>query len=178
MIALGLIGRFIAAHWRAALVALVVCALFALGWHQGAAHVGAQWTAERTQEQAAQAKALSAALANQKAAEGKVAAIDKQFTDEVSRHANDILTLRAQLASGADRVRVHVASCAAPGQSASAAGSADGPPAVADLAGPAADGVAEVAGDDQREIDKLVGLQNYVRAMQEKGFIEQGDATK
>jgi hypothetical protein len=172
MIAFVSIGRFVAAHWRAALAALVICALFALGWHQGAAHVNAQWSAEKTQEQAAHAKALSAALTNQQAAESKVAAIDKQFTDEVSRHANDILTLRAQLASGADRVRVHVASCAATGQSASAAGRADGPAAIADLAPAAADGVADVAGDDQREIDKLVGLQNYVRAMQERGFIE------
>jgi hypothetical protein len=172
MIAFVSIGRFIAAHWRAALAALVVCVLFALGWHCGAAHVNAQWTADDAATAKAQAKELSAALANQQAAEGRVAALDQQFTDEVSRHANDILTLRAQLASGADRVRVHVASCAAPGQSASAAGSADDPAAVSDLAPAAADSVAEVAGDDQREIDKLVGLQGYVRAMQERGFIE------
>lgn len=71
MIALVSIGRFVAAHWRAAVVALLAVALFSLGWHYGAARVTAQWTAEKTAAQAAQAKELSKALANQQAAEGR-----------------------------------------------------------------------------------------------------------
>jgi len=172
MIALVSIGRFVAAHWRAAVVALLAVALFSLGWHYGAARVTAQWTAEKTAAQAAQAKELSKALANQQAAEGKVAAIDKQFNDEVSQHANDVLVYRAQLASGAQRLSVHVASCVPASESAGAAGGADGATANADLAPAAADGVAEVAGDDQREIDKLTALQAYVHALEDEGFIE------
>lgn len=176
MIALVAIGRFIAAHWRAAVVALLAVALFALGWHYGAARVTAQWGAEKAATAKAQATALSAALANQQAAEGKVAAIDQQFNDEVSKHANDVLAYRAQLASGAERLSVHVAACVpAADEGTSAAGAADGAAAHADLAGPAADGVAGVAGDDQREIDKLNALQDYVRAMQDRGYIERGD---
>jgi len=103
---------------------------------------------------------------------GKVAAIDKQFNDEVSQHANDVLVYRAQLASGAQRLSVHVASCVPASESAGAAGGADGATANADLAPAAADGVAEVAGDDQREIDKLTALQAYVHALEDEGFIE------
>ena len=173
MIALVSIGRFIAAHLRAAVVALLAVALFAFGWHYGAARVTAQWTAEKAASAQAQAKALSTALSNQQAAEGKVAAIDQQFNDEVSKHANDVLAYRAQLASGAQRLSVHVAGCVpAAAEGASAPGSANGSPAIANLAGPAADSVAEVAGDDQREIDKLKALQAYVRAMQAQGYIE------
>ena len=43
-------------------------------------------------------------------------------------------------------------------------------------AGAAADGVAEVAGDDQREIDKPAGLQAYIRALQDWGFVAYGGA--
>jgi hypothetical protein len=46
----------LALHWRAALVALVAAALCALGWHLGAAHVSAQWSAEKVATAAAVAK--------------------------------------------------------------------------------------------------------------------------
>lgn len=172
MPALFALGRFVAAHWRAAVVALLIAALFALGWHFGAARVTAQWDAQKAATAQAQAKALSAALANQQAAEQKVAAVDKQFNDEVSKHASDVLTYRAQLASGAQRLSVHVARCVPAAEGASAPGRTDGGSAFANLAPAAADGVAEVAGDDQREIDKLKALQEYVRALQGQGYIE------
>lgn len=119
------------------------------------------------------AKALSAALANQQAAEGKVAAVEQKFTDEVTKHAQDSLDYRARLSSGTDRVRVRIASCstAATGESAASAVSADGPAAYGDIYGPTASGIFKVAADDQAEIDKLAALQAYVRAMQEQGFI-------
>jgi hypothetical protein len=169
---LALIGRFVAAHWRAALVALAVAGLYLLGWHQGSDHVSTQWAAEKAATAQATAKALAAALANQQAAEAKVAGIEKQFNDEVSQHANDVLSYRAQLASGAQRMSVHVTHCASASEGASPAGGADGAAAVANLAPAVADGLAEVVGDDQHEIDKLKALQGYVSALQSQGFIE------
>jgi hypothetical protein len=119
------------------------------------------------------AKALSAALANQQAAEGKVAAVEHEFNQEVTKHAEDSLNYRARLSAGTDRVRVRIASCSAtaPGESAASAVSADGPATYGDIYGPTASGIFQVAADDQAEIDKLAALQAYVRAMQEQGFI-------
>lgn len=119
------------------------------------------------------AKALSVALAKQQAAESDISAIQKKFDDEVSQHAKDALDYRAQLASGAQRMRVHVTSCAAAdsGQSASATGSPNGAAAFGYLAPTVASGLVTVAADDQAEIDKLIGLQAYVRALQDQGFI-------
>jgi hypothetical protein len=66
---------------------------------------------------------------------------------------------------------VHVARCAAASEGAGTTGGADGSASIANLAPAAADGVAEVAGDDQREIDKLTALQAYVRALQDQGYV-------
>jgi hypothetical protein len=162
----------LALHWRAALVALVAAALCALGWHLGAAHVSAQWSAEKAATAQATSKALAAALANQQAAESKVSAIETQFNAEVSQHAKDALDYRARLASGTERVSVRVTHCSPAGESASTAASADGGAARADLAPEVASGLAEVAGADQGEIDKLRALQSYVRDMQARGYIE------
>lgn len=119
------------------------------------------------------AKALSAALANQQAAEGKIAAVEQEFQNEVSKHASDSLDYRARLSAGTDRVRVRIAGCstAAAGESAASAVSADGPAAYGDIYGPTASSIFKVAADDQAEIDKLAALQAYVRAMQEQGFV-------
>jgi prophage endopeptidase len=162
----------IALHWRAALVALVAAALCALGWHFGAAHVTAQWSAEKVATAQATSKALAAALANQQAAESKVAAIETQFNSEVSQHAKDALDYRARLASGTERVSVRVTRCSPASEGAGPASGSDGGAAVADLDPAVASGLAEVAADDQGEIDKLRALQSYVRAMQAQGFIE------
>jgi hypothetical protein len=119
------------------------------------------------------AKALSAALANQQAAEGKVAAVEQEFQNEVSQHAKDSLDYRARLSAGTDRVRVRIASCspAAPGESAAPAVSTDGPASYGDIYGPTASSIFKVAADDQAEIDKLAALQAYVRALQDQGFV-------
>jgi hypothetical protein len=119
------------------------------------------------------ARALSAALAKQQAAESDISAIQKKFDDEVSQHAKDALDYRAQLASGAQRMRVHVTGCTATdsGQSAPATSSTDGAATFGYLAPAVASGLVTVAADDQAEIDKLSALQTYVRAMQEQGFI-------
>jgi hypothetical protein len=118
-------------------------------------------------------KALSAALANQQAAEGKVAAVEHEFNQEVTKHAEDSLNYRARLSAGTDRVRVRIASCSAtaPGESAPATSSTDGAATFGYLAPTVASGLVTVAADDQAEIDKLAALQAYVRAMQEQGFI-------
>lgn len=123
---------------------------------------------------AASAKSLAAALANQQAAEGRVASIEMQYNTEVANHAKDALDYRAQLIAGTQRVRVHVTSCgsvAPSGESAASTGSADDGATFADLYGPTASGVFKVAADDQAEIDKLAALQAYVRALQDQGFI-------
>lgn len=122
---------------------------------------------------AASAKALSDALAKQQVAEGKVSDIETQYNTEVSNHAKDSLDYRAQLASGAQRMRVHVTGCsvAPASQSTTAAGSADDAATFADLDPTVASGVVQVAADDQAEIDKLAALQAYVKALQDQGFI-------
>jgi hypothetical protein len=119
------------------------------------------------------AKALSAALAKQQAAESDISAIQKKFNDEVSQHAKDALDYRAQLASGAQRMRVHVTGCASSdsGQGAAPTSSADGSATLGYLAPTVASGLVTVAADDQAEIDKLVALQAYVRTLQEQGYV-------
>jgi hypothetical protein len=122
---------------------------------------------------AASAKALSEALVKQQAAEGQVASVEAQFNEEVGNHAKDNLALRAQLASGAQRLRVRITGCsvAPASQGPAAAGSADDAAAYADLDPTVASGVVQVAADDQAEIDKLAALQAYVKALQDQGYI-------
>lgn len=152
----------------------------ALGF--GTAHTigAAQLSAERASHQsdlakinAASAKAMADALAKQQAAETQVGVVEKQFNDEVTKHAKDSLDYRNQLAAGTQRVRVRVASCVAPssGQGAAPAGGVDGAPAYGDIYGPTAISIFQVAADDQVEIDKLAALQAYVKTLQEQGFV-------
>lgn len=164
------------------LIVGLVAALLGAGISGGLVHKidGTALAREQTSHQAdlakinaASAKALSDALAKQQVAEGKVSDIEAQYNTEVSNHAKDSLDYRAQLASGAQRLRVHVTSCsvAAPSKGASAAGSVDDAPATADLDPTVASGIVQVAADDQAEIDKLAALQAYVKALQDQGFI-------
>lgn len=154
----------------------------ALGF--GTAHTigAAQLSAEKASHQsdlakinAASAKAMADALAKQQTAEAQVGVVEKQFNDEVTKHAQDSLDFRNQLAAGTQRVRVRVASCTAPtgGKGASSAGGTDGSPAYGYLDGQVASSVFKVAADDQAEIDKLVALQSYVKTLQNQGFIGQ-----
>lgn len=122
---------------------------------------------------AASAKALSEALAKQQVAEGQISNLETQYETEVANHASDSLKYRADLASGAQRLRVHVTGCSVgtPSKSPSATGSTDGGAAFADLDPAVASGAVQVAADDQAEIDKLAALQAYVKALQDQGFI-------
>jgi prophage endopeptidase len=133
---------------------------------------------EIAQINARSAKDFAEALAKQQAAEGKVASVEAQFNQEVAAHASDSLNYRAQLVAGTQRLRVRVTSCgpvSPTGQSATTADGADGAAAFADLYGPTASSVFKVAADDQHEIDKLKALQDYVRALQDQGFIAKPD---
>ncbi|TCK39630.1 bacteriophage Rz lysis protein [Paraburkholderia sp. BL8N3] len=170
--------RFIGSHLKSALIIACVLAIggyiVALHLQIDSARAGeAQAKAIVDKVNAASAKALSDALANQQVAEGKVAAIERSFNDEVTKHASDVLSYRAQLDSGAQRMRVHVTGCTAsdPSQGSASAGSADGASASADLAPTVASGLVSVADDDQKEIDKLSALQAYIRALQDRGYI-------
>jgi hypothetical protein len=171
--------RFVAEHLKAAL--MVACALALAGYivtlhlEIDAARAGeAQAKQVVDKINAASAKDLADALANQQAAEGKVAAIEKSFNDEVSKHAQDSLDYRARLAAGVDRMRVRVADCspAVADQSPASPGRSYGAAAYGYLDGQVASSVFKVVADDQAEIDKLTALQAYVRAMQAQGYIE------
>jgi prophage endopeptidase len=114
-------------------------------------------------------------------AQSAIAAADAQITKEKETHEADNRNYRAALAAGTERVRVAVTSCSpisgnkVPG----AAGTpsvGDGAPAYADLDRTVAERVFRVAGDDQREIDKLKAMQAYVCAVR-PSTPECGDAT-
>lgn len=143
-------------------------------------HYGAKLNAEKAAHatdlakiNAEAAQQLSAALAKQQAAEGRVATVEQQFNDEVSKHASDSLAYRAKLSAGTQRVRVRVSSCGAVtgGQGTATAGGIDAAATYADLDAKVATSVFKVAADDQVEIDKLSALQAYVRSLQDAGYI-------
>lgn len=99
-----------------------------------------------------------------------VATADAATTKEKDAHETDNRNYRDALAAGAKRVRVAVRNCSAIGGnvvagSPGAAGVVDGAAAVADLDPAVAGRVFGVAGDDQREIDKVKALQAYVCAV-------------
>jgi prophage endopeptidase len=152
------------------------------GYELTANHYGAKLATEKAAHatdiakvNAEAAQQLAAALSKQQAAEGRIATVEQQFNSEVANHAKDNLAYQSQLASGAQRVRVRVASCAAStpaAQSTAAAGSADATSAYGYLDGAVAASVFKVAADDQIEIDKLTALQAYVKTLQDQGYIE------
>ncbi len=110
------------------------------------------------------------ANAAHQAAASRVAVADAQFTKERTNHEIDNRRYRLALADGTDRLRVAVRDRVAAGAddvpgTACAASMDDGAAAVADLDPATAQRVFAVAGDDQREIDKLKALQAYVCAI-------------
>ncbi|KUY54296.1 lysis system i-spanin subunit Rz [Burkholderia sp. RF2-non_BP3] len=110
------------------------------------------------------------AIAAHDAAASQVAAVDAQLTKERTDHETENRSLRAALAAGTDRLRVTVRNCTAAGSdglpgATSAAGVGNGATAYADLDPAVAERVFGVAGDDQREIDKLRAVQGYVCAV-------------
>ncbi|KWZ49238.1 lysozyme [Burkholderia savannae] len=107
------------------------------------------------------------AIAAHDAAASAVAAVDQRTTKERNEHEAENRSLRAALAAGTERLRVAVRSCTAADRdgmsgASSAAGMGDGAAAYADVDAAVAERVFGVAGDDQREIDKLTALQGYV----------------
>ncbi|BEH47795.1 bacteriophage lysis protein [Burkholderia pseudomallei] len=109
------------------------------------------------------------AIAAHDAAASAVAAVDQRTTKERNEHEAESRSLRAALAAGTERLRVAVRNCAAADRdgvsgASSAAGVGDGAAAYADVDAAVAERVFAIAGDDQREIDKLTALQGYVCA--------------
>ncbi|KVP48377.1 lysis system i-spanin subunit Rz [Burkholderia ubonensis] len=110
------------------------------------------------------------AIAAHDAAASQVAAVDAQLTKERIDHETENRSMRAALAAGTDRLRVAVRNCTAtsadglPG-AAGAASVGDGAAVVADIDPAVAERVFAVAGDDQREIDKLKAVQGWVCAV-------------
>lgn len=110
------------------------------------------------------------AMAAHDAAASAVAVVDQRTTKERIEHEAENRSLRAALAAGTERLRVAVRSCTAADRdglsgASSAAGVGDGAAAYADVDPAVAERVFAVAGDDQREIDKLTALQGYVCAI-------------
>ncbi|AOI46343.1 MULTISPECIES: lysis system i-spanin subunit Rz [pseudomallei group] len=110
------------------------------------------------------------AIAAHDTAASAVAAVDQRTTKERIDHEAENRSLRAALAAGTERLRVAVRNCTAAGRdgasgASSAAGVGDGAAAYADVDATVAERVFGVAGDDQREIDKLTALQGYVCAI-------------
>ncbi|OXI67374.1 lysozyme [Burkholderia sp. AU28863] len=110
------------------------------------------------------------AIAAHDAAASQVAAVDAQLTKERTDHETDNRSLRAALAAGTDRLRVAVRNCTTAGSdglpgTSGAASMGDGAAAVADLDPAVAERVFGIAGDDQREIDKLKAVQGWVCAV-------------
>ncbi|WP_437176678.1 lysis system i-spanin subunit Rz [Burkholderia glumae] len=104
------------------------------------------------------------------AAASQVAAVDAQMTKERMAHEIDNRNARTALAAGTDRLRVAVRNCSAADaggmpRATGATGVGDGATTIADLDGATAERAFAVAGDDQREIDKLRTLQAYVCAI-------------
>lgn len=164
----------------------LLAALFGMAAGAGVEHlIGARRLAE---EQAARAldaqrhaEALGAmsraaldaeqrATAAHDAAASAVAVADQRTTKERNEHEAENRSLRAALAAGTERLRVAVRNCTAADRdglpaASSAAGVGDGAAAYADVDPAVAERVFGVAGDDQREIDKLTALQGYVCAV-------------
>ncbi|AYX28685.1 lysis system i-spanin subunit Rz [Burkholderia pseudomallei] len=110
------------------------------------------------------------AIAAHDAAASVVAAVDQRTTKERNEHEAESRSLRAALAAGTERLRVAVRHCTAAGRdgmsgASGAAGVGDGAAAYADVDAAVAERVFSVAGDDQREINKLKVLQGYVCAV-------------
>lgn len=110
------------------------------------------------------------AIAAHDAAASAVAAVDQRTTKDRNEHEAENRSLRAALAAGTERLRVAVRNCTAAGRdgmpgASGTAGVGDGAAAYADVDAAVAERVFGVAGDDQREIDKLTALQGYVCAV-------------
>lgn len=120
------------------------------------------------------AQQLADAIAKRQVVEGQVSTLEQQYNAEVSKHAKDSLDYRAKLLAGANRVRVHVSGCSISGpasESAAAPGRSDGPAAVAELSATTAASTITVADSADKTAAKLATLQQYVKGLQDAGYI-------
>jgi prophage endopeptidase len=119
------------------------------------------------------AQQLADAIAKGQVAQGKVQTLQQQYETEIASHAKDVLSYRAQLLAGTQRVRVHVASChpGATSKGAGTPGGTDEAPAVAELSPAVAAGIYAVADDADALAIQLRNLQQYVKGLQDDGYI-------
>jgi prophage endopeptidase len=140
--------------------------------HERAAHArdSAQYAKTLKAISDASLTAQRKAERDRQTAEKKIEALDAQLTKEQQTHEADNLDYRTPLAAGTERLRIAVTHCAADDAAgvrgaAGTAGVDDEGATYADLDPAVAGRVFRVAGDDQREIDKLRALQAYVCAI-------------
>lgn len=109
------------------------------------------------------------AMAAHRLAEGKIATLDAQLTQERDAHEADSRKYVSDLAAGTRRLRVAVANCSTGRDDVPAAASApsvdNGAATYADLDPATASRVFAVADVDQRQIDKLKALQAWACAV-------------
>jgi hypothetical protein len=120
------------------------------------------------------AQQLADALAKRQVVEGQVTTLQQQYQTEIAQHAKDNLDYQRKLLAGTERVRVHVAGCSIPGtasQGAIATPGTNDTPAVAELSPSTAASAVAVADDADATAARLVALQDYVRKMQDAGYI-------
>jgi hypothetical protein len=118
---------------------------------------------------AAAEQADEQAMTAHRVAEGKIATLDAQLTQERQEHEADSRKYTAALAAGTRRLRIAVTSCSASRDDVPATAPATrvdpGAPTYADIDPATASRVFGVADDDQRQIDKLKGLQQWACAV-------------
>lgn len=120
------------------------------------------------------AQQLADAIAKRQVVEGQVSTLEQQYNAEVSQHAKDNLDYQRKLLAGTERVRVRVSRCSIPGaasESADAPGRSDGTAAVAELSAATAASTVAVADSADETATKLATLQQYVKGLQDAGYI-------
>jgi hypothetical protein len=138
------------------------------------AHEQAAHASDIARINATAAQQLVEALAKGQVAEGQVATIQQQYETEVAQHAKDNLDYQRKLIAGTERVRVHVTGCSVTGtasESTPAAPGANDAPAVAELSPSTAASVVAIADDADATAARLAALQDYIRKMQDAGYI-------
>lgn len=136
-------------------------------------HVKAAYADDIARINATSAKQLADALAKQQAAEGHVATLEQQYNTEVSQHAKDSLDYRAKLLAGTERVRVRVAgsNCTPGSKSTATPGATDDTAPTFYLPGATAASVIAVVDSADATAAQLRALQQYVKGLQDDGYI-------
>ena len=132
-------------------------------------HDNASYEARIGKMSAAAEAADEQAMTAHRVAEGKIATLDEQLTQERQAHEDDSRKYTAALAAGTQRLRIAVTRCSTRRDdvptTAPAASMDNGAPTYADIDPATASRVFGVADVDQRQIDKLKGLQQWACAI-------------